>query len=694
MTIPAYNRLQENKKDRITLALEIQGDIGRTGALADEESTDQFVARYLNALRVSDDDVARLSEDRRAHGDVLHSACEGCGLRDACFEAFSSVKLGEVEIGLYPLARGTAFRLLEGLEVSSSSRNPRGLLRHVVLPLLEAHGSMSQARSSSYGINVKPQVPSDLAHATQTVLGGWDITQKNQLSYLAWYWTAARSLAEARRSLDPMLQWLGLPPFIGQLERAGPSPSSPPRPSPTNPQPAPPTPGTVVPEGLVQARQRLQEWFDQGKPLAKDAEYRELLLEVIRNSLDEENTRTPSFAMQELASGGRPLTTTNIYIEDMVSRGTAGSSVRFRFARDQSSYVLLNALLDFQYLGGRSWSFEGGPAQQRILSRWLRRHRDEMLRSYSVTLVAATEVEAVAAAFLVIAYRYCRRTALPSDTAGAIEALTSWEASEPATTTPLARNLASDAVLRVPRIRTFLLRQLSVPQGGARTVAFIDSRVMQEAVTLHRAAIELPSLDQPELQSDFPEVYRLLRSDWSRLAEALSQEHQQMVERLEALRAIAARWDIEPEDAPDERDDLTRCMRTFLQSARAVAKACAAAKQSLGNADLQARVEDLPPSKIATWVGCLTAALEAERSGPAAILSVDVGQLLKLHAFALEIDKTMDQLATELASRMAEVTTASDVETERVRAKEAVQRLNACASGSVPAQENDHAIED
>lgn len=694
MTVPAYNRLQENKKDRITLALEIQGDIGRNGALADEERADQFVARYLNALRASDDDVARLAEDRREHGDVLHSACEGCGLRDACFDAFSSAKIGEVEIGLYPLARGAAFRLLEGLEVSSSSRNPRGLLRHVVLPLLESHGSKSQGRSSSFGINLKPRVPSDLAQATQTVLGGWDITRKNQLTYLAWYWAAASTVADARGALEPMLPWLGLPPFVGQPERTKPPAPSPVGPTPTKPQPATRISGTVVPAGLVAARQRLQEWFDQGKPLAKDAEYRELLLDVVRNSLDEENTRTPSFAMQELASGGKPLTTTNIYIEDMVSRSTAGSIVRFNFLRGQPSYELLYALLDFQYLGGRTWSFEGGPAQRRVLSKWLRRHRDDMLRSYNVTKVATPEVEAVAAAFLVIAYRYCRRITLPSDTAGAIEALTSWEPSEPVAIAPLARNLASDLVSRVAKMRLFLLRQLSVPQGGARSVAFIDSRVIQEAVTLYREASELPSLDRPDLQSDFPEVYRLLRSDWSRLAEALSQEHQQVVDRLGALRSIAARWDIEPEEAQDESDELTRCMRTFLQSARAVAKACAAAKHSLGNADLQARVEDLPSAKIATWLAGLPEAVAAEKAGPAGILSVDVDRLLRLHAFVLEIDKTMGQLAADLAAQMSDVTTQAEVDAERARAKEVVKRLSEYAAESTSAQEDGRAIDE
>jgi hypothetical protein len=674
MTIPAYKRLQENKKDRITLALEIQGELGQSGTLADEDHTDQFVARYLNALRAGDAQTSLLAEDRRQHSEIRHSACTDCDMRAKCFEAFDSVSMGDVEVGLYPLSRGAAFRLLEGLEGADSSRNPRGLLRGVVLPLLEAQSSQT-SRASSFGINVKPQVPDDLSLVRQTLLGGWDNSHQGRLSYLTWYWTGHRRIRDARESLEPMLPWLGLPPFTGETV---------PRPAPNLPlAPKAPTkpldPVPAVSQALEQGRQRLQTWFDQKKKLARDAEFRELLLEVVKSSLDEENTRSPSFAMQQMASGNRPLETSNIFVEDMEARPTVGSKVRFRFNRDQATYDLLTALLEFRHLGaGKSWGFEGGIAQQRVYAKWLRQNREAMLKAYNVTDCSQETAHRVAAAYLVIAYRFCRRMALPSDTAAAVEALASFEPIAPDVLTATAEKIATDARDRVPTIRSFLFRELSVPQGGARTLTFIDSRILQEAISQQRTTSQLPEFDHPAVESDYPEVYRLSRSVWGKLTEALQAEHEAMSTKLESLRKVADRWAIEPDDLGEDRGELTRSMKVFLQSARAVAKACINANQSMGRRDLQDRILDLPPAKVTAWVACLDDAEKAEAGGPDAMLSVDLGPLLKLHAFVLEVDQAMQQLSDQVKAEMAEVVTAAHVEAERARAYEAVQSLMVC----------------
>lgn len=682
MTIPAYNRLQENKKDRISLALEIQGDIGNVGSLNDANGVDRFVARYLNALRVGDSQISVLAEDRRRVDEVQHSACDGCELREKCFQAFSSVTLGDVEIGLYPLAPGAASRLLEGLDIVNSSRNPRGLLRHIVLPLLETLGNGSRT-STSLGINIKPQLPTDLSQVSQTVLGGWNSTQRNQLSYVSWYWSGQMALTDARATIEPMLPWLGFPRFSGEAKLSEPLKKS----IVTLPDNAPilTTVDSVQPKqetstvtpALHNARQRLQLWFDQNKKLSKDAEFRELLIEVVKFSLDEENTRSPSFAMQEFSTNGIPLTTRNILIEDMEANPTAGTKAKFFFPRDQSTYDLLNALLDFKNLGrGKSWNFEGGINQQRIYARWLLNNRERMLQSYDVTKVSAKDVQNLATAFLIIALRFCKRATLPSDTASAVESIASFAVSEPVTLTPTAKKLASDVVLRVPKIREFLFRQLSVPQGGTRNLNFIDSRVMQEAVTQFRTNAQLPLIDHPSLASEYPEIAQLLQSDWSRLGDALKEEHAQLVIVLDGLRSMLAHWGIEDEGDDSGNVDLTHGMRIFLESARAAERACANASQSMGREDLQKQIRELAPAKISSWVTCLEGAVKSEAIGPDGILSLDLAPLLKLYIFSQEIDKAMRQLANDVASVMAEVVTEEEVSADRALAEATIKRLS------------------
>jgi hypothetical protein len=696
MTVPAYNRLQENKKDRITLALEIQAEVGNAGPLGDREGTDRFVARYLNALRVGESQLAVLADDRRRDGEVRHSACEGCALREPCFQAFSSITLGDAEIGLFPLSRGTASRLLEGLDVSHASRNPRGLLRHVVLPLLETMGNGSPS-SVNLGINLKPQPPSDLSKLSQTLLGGWTGTQRNQLAYVSWYWSGESSLEQSRPTIEPMLPWLGLPRFTGKATPPLPPKQEEARTEAPPPSPRPPVPpeSEVVSPPLLNARQRLQVWFDQKGPLVNDAEFRELLRGVINVSLDEENSRSPSFAMKEFATKSSALTTSNIQIEGMASRPSVSTKAKFVFRRDAATYDLLHALMDFKYLGrGKSWDFEGGISQQRVYARWLRHNREAMLQSYDVSEVPSNELQRVATAFLIIAHRFCRRITVPSDTAGAVEALASFAPIEPVTLTPIAKRLASDVALRVPKIRDFLFRQLSVPQGGARSLTFLDSRAILDSLTQFRAGSQLPALDHPKLPADYPEISYLLQSEWGRLGDVLRAEHEQFVNLLQDLRSVVTRWAIDLEERAMKQDELTEQIRCFLESARAAEKACSGASHSMGQEDLQKRIRELAPAKVTAWVACLADAVQCEALGAEGILSLDLAPVLKLHQFVTEIDKAMDQLAKDVASMVAEVVTEAEVGAERALTFAAVQRLKALLA-SAPlstTQEDSHAI--
>lgn len=696
MTIPAFERLQDNKKDRITLALKIQGNLGDAGALFDADDSDRFVARYLNALRVGDSQITMLAEDRRRYGDVHHSACEGCGVREKCFQAFSSVTLGAVEIGLYPLAPGAASRLLEGLDITNSSRNPRGLLRHVVQPLLETLGNSSR-NASNFGINIRPQPPTDLSQFSQSVLGGWSSTQRNQLSYISWYWSGHQSLSDARATIEPMLTLFGLPPFAGDAKR----PDQPKKLTITsNAQTIAITPTvresqirgpTAVSATLQNARQRLQEWFDQDRKLTRDAEFRDLLIEVVKHSLDEENTRFPSFAMQEFSTNGGPLTTRNIQIEHMETNPAGGSRARFFFPRDQSTYDLLHALLDFRHLGrGETWDFDGGINQQRIYALWVIRNRKLLLQSYDVTKVSAKEVQVVATAFLMIALRFCRRITLPSDTAVAVELLASFSVAEPTVITPKTKVLADDVVLRVSRIREFLFRQLSVPQGGTRNLNFIDSRVIQETLIKFRTSFQLPSIDHAALSSEYPEISQLLQSGWSRLGEALLAEHAELTAILDDFRDLLSRWAIDPEVLSAGQDELTEGIRIFLTSARAVEKACANSSQSMGNDQLQTRIRDLAPAKIASWVACLGDAVKSEALGAVGVLSLDFAPLVKLHTLVQDIDKAMVQLSNDVAAVMAQVVTEGEVNSERALTVSAVQQLSALLeSTNVPIRDGE-----
>jgi hypothetical protein len=352
-----------------------------------------------------------------------------------------------------------------------------------------------------------------------------------------------------------------------------------------------------------------------------------------------------------------------------------GTKAKFFFPRNQSTYDLLNALLDFKTLGrGNSWNFEGGVYQKRIYARWLLHNRERMLQSYDVTKVSARDVQFLAAAFLIISLRFCRRTTLPNDTANAVDLISSFTPTEPTTFTPTAKKLASDVLLRVPRIREILFRQLTVPQGGTRNLNFIDSRVIQEAVTQFRASTQLPLIDHPALSSEYPEIAQLLLSDWSSLGDVLQGEYEQLTAVLVGFRGILAHWGIESEE-DSENLELTQGVRIFLESARATEKACVNSSQSMGLEDLQKKIQELAPAKITTWVSCLEGAVKSETIGPEGILSLDLAPLSKLYSFVMEIDSAMRQLESDVSSVMAEVVTEVEVTEERKLSDVAIKQV-------------------
>ena len=171
MTEPAYARMPTTSRDASTarMTLSAGSTLGTREGTGD--GADQFVARYLNGLRAGATQIGLLAEDMRRYGEVRHSACDECGLRTACFAAFSSVHVGDTEVGLYPLSRGAAGRLLDGLNTGSTLRTPRTLLQDVVLPLLNA--TATEFRGPTVGLALHPRAPRDLNAQQERMLAGW-----------------------------------------------------------------------------------------------------------------------------------------------------------------------------------------------------------------------------------------------------------------------------------------------------------------------------------------------------------------------------------------------------------------------------------------------------------------------------------------------------------------------------------------
>lgn len=134
-----YQHLQGNYRQRIThdIALgEDHGALQDVALLRASETREQFVARYLNAVRAG---RARLKEwEQEGEGKDRNSPpniCSSCRHQPTCFETFGDLD-GR---GLFPLTRPALHQLYDALKENDQGqtwRTPRGIIQAILSPVL------------------------------------------------------------------------------------------------------------------------------------------------------------------------------------------------------------------------------------------------------------------------------------------------------------------------------------------------------------------------------------------------------------------------------------------------------------------------------------------------------------------------------------------------------------------------------
>ncbi|HRQ58636.1 MAG TPA: hypothetical protein PLN31_14580 [Azoarcus taiwanensis] len=668
MTLPAYNRLPDNLKGRTDRVLELSADSSLKANEGTSEATDRFVARYLNGLRAGPHQARLLADDVRYRGDQQRSACEDCSLKSKCFEAFGFVRFGEAEVGLYPLAPGASSRLLSGLNMDIPLRTPRTLLQHVVLPLL---GSMAtEFRGGTVSLSIQPRSPRDLSIEQDRMLVGWTAEQRGRISYLLYYWTGYETLAEGAAALSPMLPWFRHPSFSQRVMPVSrPAPIAPIGPAVRGPKTEQQSAISVAPEASKkydEAIARLDAWFQQGRPLERDTEFRQMLAAVVNRSLSLEEVRVPSQRIQGLSA---PITASNIEIEGMIRKPAVASKARFTFIRSQEVYELLKDLVGFEYPGRNSWRFPGGEDARRRYGHWLANRTSELVKSYDITRSDRETVLRAGIRFLRLAYRFSLRKDLPSDRAASVEAITSFSPTSVFALGDSARAVAADLPQRLQEVRTLILEELAVRQGGGG-LNYIDPRPLIEHLSVPPDDLSLGEIDVSATTADYPAISRLASSNWARLDEVLKEEHEALYKLTYSLGPLLRHWSLPTESIPE-------ALREYLESARAVIKACEGANESLGDDALQTQIRGLTPVVVARHVSAIERAVQALDDEPLAVLTLDIAEVNGTVSFIACVDKAIQRLQQSLGLRLSDVVTEEEVKADRQGAMTAIRELMA-----------------
>jgi hypothetical protein len=539
MTDVAFKRLRDNQTQRGSLILSVGGSADSEWR-SDSGSLDRFTARYLNALRLGEVDLQALAEARQDGSDVSRSACSGCPRREECHATFSFVDFEGVAVGLFPFVPGTPASLMQSLNERAPGvrRTQRGLLEHLVKPVLQHVENLVTGRRHPLVLTVNEQEPAYWLGFRETYAGGWPGTDLARLRVLAEFWTPVGNAEDAATRLQPLLAPFSLP----ELRKTGarPSPvggggkrSSPPSPTPT---PSPPRTTAQPPNPqLVDLLRRLDTWVAGGQ-LQKPSDAQVLLLRFLRKALPLDDRRLPSAATHAYLANA---TANIIRIEDSATR-PAVSTLVIEFLRNEATRDLIAALARHEYEGGGSWDFDQGQRHKRVVARWLRANSDRICAALDPPSLDPVVPVSQAVRFLALASKIRRRAALASDTATAVATVIAPPArGAPSCLSGGLRRLYDDLPERHRIVRDFLLREIDIPQGSGGCV-IIDPWLVIASISGEGAPTSVGSLDPAYLTGFWKSRYADLEGlkNWLALPALLEEEQHQIQAVIQQIREL------------------------------------------------------------------------------------------------------------------------------------------------------------
>jgi len=538
VTDAGMQRLRDNDRQRVTHVASI-GKAAMSEWADDLQGLAAFTARYLNAIRLAEDQVKRVARARRqSGGDVSLSACTHCDRRLECHNAFGSVTLDGVSVGLYPFSTYAPWRMLERLEpdeVLGIAKTPRGFLMELFRPLLrdtEAIELREFPRASDLQ-HIRQGDPPFWSEFINQFCGDWDDAETQRARLLSLFWTDPEiaTAPDQAHALEPIGSLLGLPEFTKKVKTKRREPRDEPRPP--EPERREQKPAEV--RRLTKLLDGLREWLENEKDLPDDAKVRQFLAEMVRNCVPWDDCRAvPIAEWDRLIRGNTGEKYEYIKVEGQRSRPATTLFFLEVFPRNEETRELIEALARFNYQGSRSWDFDAGELHKRVVARWLRRNSERIIRALQTPDdLSVDRAVCVAVELLALASLIRRRRALPENDAEFLAEIlrrsdpekervircddknATWKnlvldqkdlRTRPACFIALAppwQELAEDLLARHDQLREYLINELEVPQGRTRQGAnFIDPLPVLRLVSAVRTRLAISPLDEG-YQSNF-----------------------------------------------------------------------------------------------------------------------------------------------------------------------------------------------
>jgi hypothetical protein len=543
LTGPGLRKLRENQRQRATHEIAVGRGVGVEWT-EDAGEVARFAGRYLNTLRLREDDVREVARGRRAGGALKASACDGCPVRKECHDAFGMVEVDGLHIGTFPFSPAAPQRLVQRLDQSSDGvrRNPRGLLMHVVHPVVGSHAALQEGRFPSLHLAVEPPSLPFWAAFEDRFCGGWSLEQKSRLKLLAQFWVQADGAEEAAVALQPFLAPLGFPGFTAAVAQSAAGAEAVRQAEPRERTSAP------VRERVSPTRAKLDQlladldrWMG-GEELQRPNDARQFLSALVREGIRWSDQRdVPPPLAREMLKGYEW-----VDIEGMRLKLKNASAFSIRFERSRETRDLVEALAQYAWTGGGSWNFEHGELHKRRVASWLRRNRGRMIEALHPRGGVDRQAPVRAAIqFLAAASLVARRARLPAEVDRRMAAVLAPPPEQlPAGLSPQWLAALTILFAHQARVRTFLLDELTVPQGTGG-INFIDPLPLVRTLSAFDEAPGVEPLDELCFGGFWQSRYAALEplEKLGALDRLALVERVAVAERVDSVRAVLEGWE-------------------------------------------------------------------------------------------------------------------------------------------------------
>jgi hypothetical protein len=469
-TTDYFRGVADTVRDRTTFVVSLDREALSSDGLVTSDDFEQFAARYLNAIRLRDDELDSWYDRRRTQEDdsPVPNACERCPHQDTCHTAFGAA----VGAGLYPFNRAALLEMYG--RTGGSGFNPRLLLNDVLKHVVDGYGSEirsgefpSPALLASFG-------GSKLSAVTHKEIETRDPAHAPRRKVFVELW-GGRQITD----LDPGVHAAFRLPPLGVKRPKPPGPVLP-GPVPPGPTPARPPVGGV-PAALVDKLARLDSWgngAELDQYLAR--ELREFVYEAVYNHVDWD---AELLVRSAFAGTGKPFKNTSVQFRNQATQAAA-VLVRLVIPGERGSLtdaaLALQGLLLFEHFG--HWNFTWGLGGARYL-RMYARLLDEwsscvvvQIRSGFVESAAWDSVPAVVEVLAIGA----RLLGEPANEGRLLEhqiaaLFASGEAAQQVERAPLWRNLRQTFLQHRQQLVELLLSRATATKGGSTRVQIVDA---------------------------------------------------------------------------------------------------------------------------------------------------------------------------------------------------------------------------